>query len=100
MNEIALDKNVYDELMAVSRWYDEMPLSDSTPNFEAGDRFHENVFNFRMSCIPEDVVDFEDSYVDYFELQNDELFAVVGQWSKTGPVEGQIETRLKFVVKG
>lgn len=96
MNDITLDKNVYDELMAVSRWYAAMPKDNDTPNFYAGDRFHENVFEFRMNCIPDDAINFEEFYVNYFEMENDELFVVLGS-EETGE---ETDTRVKFVVKG
>lgn len=75
MKTIALDQATYDELMAVTKWYDAMPTD--LPNFYAGDRFHENVFEFRAGTIPDDALP-EEQYLEYFELTEDGLCLVAG----------------------
>lgn len=73
--EIALEAKVYDGLLAVSQWYDAMPTD--VQKFNTGDRFHENVFDYRASCIPDDALP-EETYLDYFELSDDGLYLVCG----------------------
>lgn len=74
MNEIAIEKEMYDQLIAVTKWYDAMP---DAPYFGAGDRFHENVSDFQHSCIPDDF-EVEGMYASHFELDGDELFVAYG----------------------
>lgn len=80
MNEIAIDKDRYEELMALSRWYEAMPPKAETPNFYAGDSFHEKFNDFRSDCIPVDVesiINDEDHYNGGFELTDEGLFVIV-----------------------
>lgn len=74
MKTIELEQAKYNELMAVSLWYDGMP-TDTT--FNAGDRFHENVWDFRMSHIPTGLLP-DNQYFSHFELVGDDLFVIVG----------------------
>lgn len=90
MKTIELDQSKYKELMAVSVWYDGMPTNTT---FNAGDRFHENVWDFRMSCMPDDLLE-GDQYFSHFELIGDDLFVIV-------MVDGETdEDEYKIVPKG
>jgi hypothetical protein len=95
MNEIALDKDVYDELLAVTVWCDAAP---NTPNFVevAGDRFFNNVREFQLNCIPDDAFDFDKYYIINFEVDGDELYVLLGN-DETGE---ELETPVKVVPKG
>jgi hypothetical protein len=90
MNEIAIEKDVYEELMALSRWYDAMP---SSKNFNAGDRFHENFFDYQFSCIPaekEDTINDEDHYFECFELTDEGLFVLQSSYDNDETVAWKI----------
>lgn len=82
MKQIAIDKPLFDQLMAVSKWYYAIPKN--TPNFYAGDRFHESVFEFQHSVIPDDVLTFDSMYVSHFELQGEDLFAMIADETVPG----------------
>lgn len=75
MKEITIEKALYDELLAVSVWYATMPDC-----FEAGDRFHEYVAEFRRACLPSNIdgVDYETMYFSHFEFSDLELVAAFG----------------------
>lgn len=61
MKTILLDKEVYDAVFQISKWYSDMP---TTELFEAGDRFHENVADFQHRYMPE----FENMYLSHVEF--------------------------------
>lgn len=75
MNEIKISKERYENLLAVTRWYKSMPKID---DFYAGDRFHERMFDFQMSCIPEDAINFDKFYVINFEIKDGVVCALIG----------------------
>jgi len=69
---IAIDKEVYDELFAVTKWVD---LQPSTKRFEAGDSFMENVVDFQQRCVSEKDYP-SDTYIAFFEMSGGDLFAM------------------------
>ena len=76
--EIKLASSRYDELVSVSKWYEQMPnFTIGTSKFYAGDHFHERMFEFRTDCFDDGILN-ENQYLSHFELVGDNLFAVVG----------------------
>lgn len=73
MKTIRIDRDKYSELLCVTRWYQNFP---SNTKFEAGDRFHERVFEFQHENFDYDVE--EGLYVNYFEFLNECLYVVIG----------------------
>jgi len=85
MKEIAIEKSLFDQVMAVSMWYAAIP---TTPDFYTGDRFHEGVYDFQRSVISDDVGD-ENMFVSHFELINGELIVSFAYHQFDGAVEDQ-----------
>lgn len=81
MNEIAISKKNYEELLAVTKWYEAAPKSNS---FYPGDEFHENVFEYQQAALGVSGIDDEEFYISQFEVRDGELFAFVSKQDGTG----------------
>jgi hypothetical protein len=75
MKTIAIKKSVYDQLMAVSKWYAAYP---SHTNFAAGDRFHENVAEFQHACFDDPAELTDTQYFSHVELDGDKFIVAYG----------------------
>ncbi len=92
MKEIVIKASLFEELIAVSLWYNAMP--SATPNFYAGDRFHENIFEFQAACISDDgyAIGTDDNrYLSHFEIQDGKLVVAFGRES------GRLSTEEPFI---
>ena len=77
MEPITIDKAKYDELLEVTRWYDNQPKA---LNNVVSDSFHESIYEFKIGCVPDNVVAEEAGYVASVELKDNELYAVIGMY--------------------
>lgn len=79
MVDIVIDREVYDELFAVSKWYAAMP---STKKFRVGDSFYDRVTDFQNMCIFAQVDPIlkanDELFINEFEIVDGELYVHLG----------------------
>lgn len=70
-NPLVLPKKQYDDLVALTAWYEQIPNID---NLYFGDYFFENLENYRYDCLFEHLELLESQYIGCIIFNKDDLY--------------------------